>query len=160
MAGGIIVTFLPAAVTGGVTGLALLTQAVTAILGRWWAGRHGDRHGAGRLLVPGVLLAAAGMVCLFLLGSPPAVLAGMALFGTGFGIAQNASLAVIFDRVPASGYGTASALWSVAYDAGYGLGAMGFGVLAVQTGYPIAFAITAALTLTVIPLARFRPNGR
>jgi hypothetical protein len=45
---------------------------------------------------------------------------GMVLFGCGFGAIQNASLAVMFDWVDASGYGAASAIWSAAYDGGLG----------------------------------------
>jgi hypothetical protein len=37
----------------------------------------------------------------------------------GFGITQNATFALMMDRAPASGYGTASALWNLAYDAGH-----------------------------------------
>ena len=53
----------------------------------------------------------------------------------------------MFDRVSASGYGAASALWSLAYDGGLGLGAAGFGLLAAATSYPGAFAVTAALRI-------------
>lgn len=79
--------------------------------------------------------------------SPAAVLAGMAVFGVGFGLTGNASMVVMLDRVPASSYGTVSALWNIAYDLGIGLGAAGFGLLAVRTGYPAAFGLTAALML-------------
>jgi predicted MFS family arabinose efflux permease len=80
------------------------------------------------------------------------VLAGMAIFGAGWGVSQNATLALMLEKVSSSGYGTASALWYVAYDAGLGLGAAGFGAVAVLTGYPAAFALTAALVLaTVLP---------
>ncbi len=44
----------------------------------------------------------------------------MAAFGTGFGICQTSTLALMMDRVPASGYGMVSALWNMAYDVGYG----------------------------------------
>ena len=40
-----------------------------------------------------------------------------------------------------------SAIWNLAYDLGIGAGAFGFGVVAAQTGYPGAFAVTAALVL-------------
>ena len=43
-----------------------------------------------------------------------------------------------------------SALWNVAYDAGTGIGAAGFGALAGLTGYPRAFALTALLMLTAL----------
>jgi hypothetical protein len=56
----------------------------------------------------------------------------------------------MFDRVDASGYGAASAIWSAAYDGGLGVGAAGFGMLATQTGYPAGFATTAAIMMTVL----------
>ncbi len=163
MAAGVVVTFLPLAVTqasGNLAVLALLIQAAAATLTRWWAGRYGDRHGPARLLIPGVLVAAVGMLALVLTASPTAVVVGMMLFGAGFGVTQNASLTLMFDRVSTSGYGTVSALWNLAYDAGLGLGAAGFGVLAAQTGYPAAFALTAALVLAaLVPAWRDRSAG-
>ena len=62
------------------------------------------------------------MVTMIWLASPAAVIAGMCLFGIGFGISQNATFALMIDRMPPSGLGTASALWNLAYDAGYGAG--------------------------------------
>lgn len=153
MAAGVVVTFLPLAVTGAsgnLAALALLVQATAATITRWWAGRYGDRHGPSGMVVPGVLAAGVGMLGLVLIASPIAVVVGMAVFGAGFGVTQNASLALMFDRASASGYGTVSALWNLAYDGGLGLGAAGFGVVAAQTGYPTAFAVTAALVLVAL----------
>jgi predicted MFS family arabinose efflux permease len=157
MAAGVVVTFLPLAVTqasGNLAAAALLAQAAAATLTRWWAGRHGDRHGFAGLLMPGVLAAGVGMLALVLTASPTAVVVGMVLFGAGFGVTQNASLALMFDRVSTSGYGTVSALWNLAYDTGLGLGAAGFGLVTAQTGYPIGFALTAALVLAALVPAR------
>jgi predicted MFS family arabinose efflux permease len=156
VAGGVVVSFLPlaAGVSVGVAALGLLVQALTATAGRWWAGRHGDRHGHAGLLIPGLTIAAAGMVALIWLRSPAAVLAGMALFGTGFGIIQNATLVLMIDRMPAAGLGTASALWNLAYDAGYGAGPVVFGLFAGHTGYPAAFALTGLLILAAMPAGR------
>jgi predicted MFS family arabinose efflux permease len=148
MAVGIVVTFLPLAVTrtsADVAALALLVQPAAAIGGRWLAGRYGDRHGPARLLAPGVLLAAAGMLTLSLAAYPAAVIAGAAVFGAGFGITQNASLVLMYDRSPESYVSAVGALWNLAYDGGMGVGAAGFGLLVVHTGYPVAFALTAAL---------------
>ena len=156
VAGGVVVSFLPlaAGVTAGVAALGLLVQALTATAGRWWAGWRGDRHGHAGLLIPGLAIAAAGMVAMIWLRSPAAVLAGMALFGAGFGIIQNATLVLMIDRMPASGLGTASALWNLAYDAGYGAGPAVFGLFAGRTGYPVAFALTGLLMLAVLPAGR------
>jgi hypothetical protein len=88
------------------------------------------------------------------LTSPAAVIAGMCLFGTGFGISQNATFALMIDRMPAPVVGTASALWNLAYDGGYGAGPAVFGLFVGHTGYPAAFALTGALMLVAVPSAR------
>jgi predicted MFS family arabinose efflux permease len=160
MAAGVVVTFLPLAVprgSGGLAALALFVQAVGSTLSRWWAGRHGDRHGPAVLFVPGMVTAAAGILALVLIDRPAAVLAAMALFGAGFGVTQNASMTLMLNRVAPSTYGTVSAIWNLAYDAGIGVGAFGFGVVAARTGYPPAFAVTAALMLAALVLRPARP---
>lgn len=159
MAAGIFVTFLPLAAThatANVAALALLCQPAAAIAGRWIAGRHGDRRGAAGLLVPGVFVTTAGIALLSLTASPAAVVAGALLFGAGFGVTQNASLTVMYDRVPESGYSMVSAVWNLAYDAGMGIGAAGFGALAAHTGYPGGFALTAI----VLPIPLLLIAGR
>ena len=103
-AAGVVVTFLPLAVVEGPRNLAavgLFVQAVAATASRWWAGRLGDRHGPAVLLVPGVV-AAAGMLALVLIDRLAAVVAGMALFGSGFGVTQNASMTLMLNRVAPS----------------------------------------------------------
>jgi MFS family permease len=149
---GVVAAFLPltAGVSGSVAALGLLAQAVASTVSRWQAGRHGDRHGHARLLVPGLLTATAGMTLLIWVAAPAALIAGMCLFGIGFGITQNATFALMIDRAPVSGYGTASALWNLAYDAGYGAGPAVFGVFAGCTGYPAAFALTGMLMLAAL----------
>ncbi|MBF9132965.1 MFS transporter [Plantactinospora sp. S1510] len=156
-AAGVFVTFLPLAVrpgSAGVVGAALFAQSAASTAARWWAGRHGDRHGFTTLLIPGLLAAAAGMALLMFTSSTAAVLIAAVVFGTGFGIAQNATLATMYSRVPQSAYGTASALWNLAYDAGLGIGAVAFGALAVGTGYPIAFVLTALVVIVGLPIVR------
>jgi predicted MFS family arabinose efflux permease len=164
MAAGVMVTFLPLAVTEGPDGLvplALFVQASVVTASRWWAGRHGDRHGPARLLVPGVVATAAGIGALALLDRPAVVLAAMVLFGSGFGVMQNASMATMLNRVAPSGYGAVSAMWNLAYDLGMGVGAFGFGLVATRTGYPPAFAVTAALVLVaLVPVVRPGGGGR
>ena len=156
VAAGVVVSFLPLAtgVSGNLAAAGLLVQALTATIGRWWAGRQGDRSGHARLLVPALVIASVGMIAMIWLASPAALIAGMFLFGAGFGICQNATFAMMIDRMPPSGAGTASALWNLAYDAGYGAGPAVFGLLVIHTGYPAAFALTAALMLAALPAAR------
>ena len=160
---GVVASFLPlaAGVSAGVATLGLFAQAVTATASRWWAGRRGDRHGHAGLLIPGLLIAAAGMASLIWVSAPVVVIAGMCLFGIGFGIAQNATFALMIDRAPTSGYGTASALWNLAYDAGYGTGPIVFGLFVAHTGYPAAFGLTGLLILAaLLPAVRDRRPPR
>jgi MFS family permease len=163
MLSGIVATFLPAALPGagaGFIAIVLLLHAVTGTAARWWAGLYGDRHGARRLLVPGVVTGAAGLSVLVVTAHPAAVLVGMAVFGAGFGIVQNASMAVMLQGTPRARYGVVAALWSVAYDTGFGAGALGFGLLATTTGYPVGFAAAAALSAAALVVLRPRRAPR
>jgi len=162
VAAGVIVSFLPlaAGLSGNIAAAGLLAQALTATAGRWLAGRHGDLHGHAALLIPGLAMAAAGMLALIWLASPAAVIAGMCLFGAGFGIVQNATLALMMDRMPPSGLATASALWNLAYDAGYGAGPAVFGLFVGRSGYPLAFAVTGLLILVALPAGRRELSAR
>lgn len=147
VATGIVVTFLPLAVSGSdVVSNALLLQALGATAARMAVGRYGDRHGPERMMLPGLLISAAGMVVLAD-RTPVLVLAGAALFGVGFGVMQNATLSVMYNRVSEASYGAVSAIWNLAYDGGMGAGVAGFGFVAGRTGYPLAFCVTAAAIL-------------
>lgn len=163
IAAGIIVTFVPLAVTGSasVAVLALFAQSAAATLSRCVAGWYGDRHGSARLLIPGLVSASLGMMLLALTAVPAALIAGSLIFGLGFGVAQNASLSLMYERVPASGYDAVSALWNLSYDAGMGLGAAGFGLVAGFSGYPVAFAaVAAAMLIALFPARRDRVTAR
>jgi predicted MFS family arabinose efflux permease len=160
VAGGVVVAFLPGAVAPGLAAPALLVQSIAATLTRWLAGRYADRHDDGRLLAPAVVVAAAGMATTAASGSVPAVLAGMALFGAGFGVAQAASLTTMLQCVPPDRYGAVSAAWNGAYDLGWGVGALGVGLVVASLGVPAGFAAAAVIALTALPLTRdARPAG-
>jgi MFS family permease len=152
IAAGVLDSFLPLAkgIPSNLSSAALLVQAITATLSRWQAGKHGDRHGHARLLIPALAVASLGMATMMMLGSPVLIFAGMALFGAGFGVVENATFALMIEQLPEE---KASALWNFAYDAGYGAGPAVFGLICVRTGYPAAFALTGALVLAAVPLA-------
>ena len=153
MAAGVVLTFLPLAAPG--SGLfsavgGLLIFGATTTVARWWAGRFGDRHDPHLLLAPGLLACALGMI-----GLPQgglALLAGAALFGTGFGLLQNATLILTMKRISNSEHAMGSTLWNVAFDAGTGLGAFLFGFIIPLTGFSWAFALSAGLVATSIVL--------
>ncbi|MEU4391292.1 MFS transporter [Kribbella sp. NPDC023855] len=153
VAAGISVTFLPLGSDSHfAVAVALLLQAITAPGARWLAGRIGDRIGPTKLLAPAILLAALGAASLIFVGTAVAIIVGAALFGIGFGAAQNLTLAIMYDRSPKSRYGQVSALWNLAYDGGWGIGAILFGFVVAGTGYSLAFGLTAAIVaLAIVP---------
>jgi MFS family permease len=163
LAAGVLVTFLPLAVAGRaawVATAALFAQPAASTVARWAAGRAGDRRGHTGLLIPGVVLSAAGLAALAATASPVLVIGGAATFGIGFGLLQNATLTLMYARVPGDGQTAVSAIWNAAYDTGMGVGAIGMGLIAGHTGYPGVFLLTGLLTLTaLLPAGRERARA-
>ena len=153
MAAGVMLTFLPLAAPG--SGLfsavgGLLIFGSTTTVARWWAGRFGDRRDPHLLLIPGLLACAMGII-----GLPTGgvfLLIGAALFGTGFGLLQNATLILTMKRVSKNEQALGSTLWNVAFDAGTGLGAFLFGFIIPLTGFFWAFTLSAGLVASSLAL--------
>jgi MFS family permease len=146
------VTFVPLATTTAAAALA--AQLTVATAARWFAGRLGDRYGTARLIVPGLLLVAVGMAAVAALDMPAAVIGGSIVFGAGFGVLQNASLALMYARAPRGGEDAVSAIWNMAFDLGMAAGAFGAGLVVSPLGFPVTFALTAALMLPALAIAR------
>jgi predicted MFS family arabinose efflux permease len=153
MAAGVIITFLPLAVPGsGVFSAAgaLLVVGVTSTASRWWGGRFGDRRDPRLLLAPGLIACAIGTAGLPFGGV--ILLAGAVLFGTGFGLLQNATLILMMERVSKSEYGLGSTLWNAAFDAGTGIGAFSFGFVISTLGFYWSFALCSVLLALALVL--------
>jgi predicted MFS family arabinose efflux permease len=154
---GVLVTFLPLAASdqpAWVAASALLAQPAASTVARWIAGRLGDRHGPACLMVPGVVLCAAGVAAIAATGTPAAVIGGALVFGVGFGALQNVTLALMYNRVPAGGESAVSAIWNAAYDLGMAAGALGAALVVTSVGYPAIFALTGVLILPALALVR------
>jgi predicted MFS family arabinose efflux permease len=152
---GVLVTFLPLATSdqpAWVAATALFAQPAASTVARWFAGRVGDRRGPACLLAPGLVLSAAGMA--LLAGSPAAVIGGAVVFGIGFGALQNATLSLMYNRVPAGGESAVSAIWNAAYDLGMAAGALGAGLVVASAGYSTTFVLAAAVILPALALVR------
>jgi predicted MFS family arabinose efflux permease len=153
MAAGVVVTFLPLAVPGsGIFSAAgaLLVVGITSTASRWWGGRFGDRRDPRLLLAPGLIACAIGIAGLPFGGA--LMLAGAALFGTGFGLLQNATLILTMERVSKSEYGLGSTLWNAAFDAGTGVGAFSFGFVISAVGFAWSFALCSTLLASALTL--------
>lgn len=109
-----------------------LTQvgAVAGVYPLVWAsgqivfGPLSDRVGRRRLVLPGMLLQAAGLVVLGLAGSFGALLLAAAVLGLGTGMAYPTLIALVADRVPIGERATALGIYRFFRDGGYALGAV------------------------------------
>jgi MFS family permease len=165
LAQGGLVTFLPLAVADGaaVVPLALFAASAGGLAGRVGAGVLVDRFRiGGRLVGPAAAVTAAGVVLVAVsLAAAPAVVAGAALVGVGFGAVQSDSLTALLAAHGPARYGAASAAWNIAFDAGTGVGAIGLGAVADPFGFRAAFAVAAGLcALAALPAVRRAARGR
>ena len=155
---GVVFTFLPLIIASGrvwLVSVALLVQQLFAVSTRWLAGPWGDRHGSEQLLVPAIVLGAAGLCGAMWTGQPAVLLAGMALFGLGFGALQNVTFVTMLHRSPAGEAETsASIIWNIAFDAGTGIGAACGGVILQFAGNRLLFGISALAMLATLGAAR------
>jgi predicted MFS family arabinose efflux permease len=78
---------------------------------------------------------------------------GAALFGAGYGAAQNLTLLAAFARAGPGGTTAASAMWNASFDAGTAVGALVLGLLAAGIGLPWTFVVVAATLVAVVPVA-------
>jgi predicted MFS family arabinose efflux permease len=156
----VLVTYLPLAGAGRpgwIVAAALLIQPAAATAFRWVAGHLGDRGGLRRLLAPGLVLSIAGMASLAWTASPALVLAGSLVFGAGFGILQNTTLALMYAESRPGTEDTVSAVWNIAYDLGMAVGAFAAGLVVTSIGYTTTFLLAAAAMLPAVLLIR-RPR--
>ncbi|MGD9991419.1 MFS transporter [Pseudonocardia sp.] len=160
-----LITFLPVTGSAAAATAALFATAAGSLGGRFLAGELVVRHDVGgRLLVPGVLIAAAGMAAevvasLLTAGGAAALVVGALLVGFGFGMVQNDSLVQLFALGGRARYGRASALWNAAFDSGFGVGAVGLGAIAGPFGFAAAHGAGAAFLLIVAPFTRRLRSG-
>lgn len=160
LAGGGVLTYLPIErPSGALATVALLVFGGTGAIARWRGGVLSDRHGSRVLLPTSVLVAATGTATIAagLLasdGSDALIVAGCAVLGLGYGLAQALSLMVAFALAGPAHPATASAAWNAAFDAGTALGALLVGALAgTGVGLGRTFAVAALLVAVTIPLA-------
>jgi predicted MFS family arabinose efflux permease len=106
------------------------------------------------VIVPGILLTAAGLAGLVIAPFAPVVLASAALFGAGFGVLQNATLTLMYARTTTGEYGVVSAIWNAAYDGGMAVGALAVGFAGTLTGLGPAFLALAVLVAATLAVAR------
>jgi len=92
------------------------------------------------LLRWGLAATVLGLIALATAAGPLPLVLATALLGGGFGLVQNASFLRMLGAPGPNLASAASTLWSVAYDAGLGLGAVLFGLMAISFARAKRFA--------------------
>ena len=130
---------------GTVAGLYPLVWAAGQIV----FGPLSDRVGRRRLILPGMLLQAAGLV--LLAGSPAfgGLIVAAFVLGVGTGMVYPTLIALVADRVPASDRATALGVYRFFRDGGYALGAL---AAAIGIAGPAGAVTVVAVALTLATL--------
>ena len=129
----------------------LTAMAVAMLVGRLAIGRMLDRIGHRVVLLPCLLITAAGMALFAAAqGRITLVLAAVA-FGSGFGLLYPTYSAYIMGRIPPWRRGAAFGAMLAAFDLGIGSGSTGLGWLIHQFGFRPAFGIAAGLAFLAVP---------
>jgi MFS family permease len=132
-------------------GLYFTILALSIVVSRPFAGRAADRLGTERVLVPCLLLAAAGYGLLAWGKGLAAFAASAAATGVGFGSAYPVFAAFVLRYVEAARRGAAFGGILAALDTGIGSGSTLTGWLAGRYGFRTAFAVAALLALGAAP---------
>lgn len=121
-------------------------------------GRYADRRGRLPVLGVGLVTGAVGLLVLPLLGGVPGLLVSMAMLGAAGAALSVAPGAIVGDVVGGRG-GTVVATFQMAGDLGSIAGPVVAGWLADHHGYPVSFAVSAAVTLVVLPVVAAARRG-
>lgn len=134
-----------------------VTFAVVLMATRPLAGALSDRRRRGLLLIPGIVLMCGGLALIGAVSTWWMPFGVALLYGLGMGSVQPALQAMVVDKVPPEGRGTAMATFFTAFDLGIGLGSVLLGALASLVGVPAMFLVTAGLALlALIPVGLLR----
>ena len=140
------ITFLPMyALDRGIQdiGLFFTITAGSALISRPLIGKVFDRHGAFRVVVPGLVLIFLAMGLLSMATTLPMFLTAAALFGFGSGSIQPVLMALAIQLSSPSRRGAANATFFCFLDLGIAVGAVGWGLLVPLVGYSNIFLLAS-----------------
>lgn len=122
----------------------LLVFGVTRMIGRVAAGRAVDRAGERRLVLPSLAVGAAALA-LLQLHSVPATVVAAVFSGAAFGVVQTGAFVGMLRGAGRERSAGVSGIWSVAVDAGIGVGTLAMAPLGAAVGLSRAFWLLPAL---------------
>lgn len=147
---GSVVSFLPLFVQAhqlGNPGVFFTVYSVVVVASRPLAGRWSDRFGRAAIIIPGMVLFAVAMTTLAYTTSMHGLLWTAVLQGLGFGGVQPALMALVVDRSTSHDRGPALATLMGAFDVGFGLSAIGLGLVLEYTNFTVMYQCAAGIAL-------------
>jgi MFS family permease len=150
---GAIIAFVPVELGSGPgrTGAYFGVYAVSILLVRPFAGRLSDRHGRRAVVVPGLLVGAAGVALTGLARGPLSLAAAAVLYGVGIsGLSFPALTAWTVDR-SGEARGAAMAAFYGSYDLAIAIGAFALGPVYERLGFAaVNFAGAAGIVASAV----------
>lgn len=144
----------------GSAGLFFALFGASQTLARFPVGPLVDRFGRGPVIVPGLLLGAAGMLVLAT-AHPATYFLSAVMLGFAVAAAHTGLLAQTMDQAGSAERGAAIATFTLSWDAGAVLGATALGFLADASGYSSAFVVAGVFAVAMAAaypaLVRRRP---
>jgi MFS family permease len=142
----------------------LTTLALVTLVTRPIVGRLGDQLGYRRLFIPCLVMMTCGLAVLPLATTALHLVLSAGLFAVGFGSSYPVFAAYVMQDVGETRRGAAFGAILAAFDTGIGTGSTLTGWLSGRTGFPIAFAVAAALAALALPMfllvdRRFGPRA-
>lgn len=116
---------------------------LTIVATRPFIGRHADRIGHARLIVPCLALIVIGVWTLALANSGPMFVVSAILFGVGFGSAYPVFVAHLMHHVADHRRGATFGAMIGAFDTGIGTGSIAVGWISERYGFGRAFGVAA-----------------
>jgi predicted MFS family arabinose efflux permease len=118
-------------------------------------GRFSGRLGDNAVVIAGIILQAACLVCIPFMRSLAGLLVLAFPLGVSLGAVGPEMNAIMFKRCSAQRRGTVSAAFFAAIDTGFCVGSTSFGFLVDRFGYPTAYLVMASVTVAALAVYLF-----
>ncbi len=122
--------------------------AVTLILVRALAGKLSDIKGRKFVIIPGMIIIAAGLGVLSTASALETFIAAALLYGLGFGLVHPSLMALLVDKVSDRGRGAAMGTFTAAFDLGIGSGSILLGLVLQYYGFQVMYTLGGLIVLT------------
>jgi predicted MFS family arabinose efflux permease len=132
-------------------GLFFTVFSLTVLVLRPLVGRHADRTGPRRVLLPLLGLTAVSFALLAVATTRPLLALAAFLFGAGFGNVYPVFAAHVTRHVAPERRGAAFGAILAAFDVGIGTGSIALGAIIGRAGFPVAYGTAAAVAVLSMP---------